>query len=136
MKAAAAPQSHHAFQEPHSWRHMLRAKVVRNEAARVLGDPRHELRITVEQKQPSWLVPPLSWMIRPSSEKEVRLDRSGCEVYELCNGHRTVEELVDLFADRHRLTFHEARVAITNYLYALVQRGVLVLAIPEENEAV
>ena len=60
------------------------------------------------------------------------LDRLGAEVWRLCDGKRTVEEVVDLFGERHALTFHESRVAVTLYLKALLQRGVLAIVIPEE----
>ncbi|MGF1483070.1 MAG: hypothetical protein ACFBZ8_01765 [Opitutales bacterium] len=121
------------FREHGTWTSMLKAKVVRNEAAIVQGDPRQELRIRVKQKPNPWLVPPFSWMIRPAEEKEVHLDRTGCQIYEMCHLHNTVENIVDSFAHEHRLTFHEARVAVCNYLYGLVQRGVLVLVVPQSE---
>ncbi|MGF1449066.1 MAG: PqqD family protein [Opitutales bacterium] len=132
MNAQSSPKKAQAWlREQGTWTGLLRAKVVRNEAARVQGDPRQELRITVKQKPQPWLVPPLSWMLRPAEEKEVHLDRTGCAIYELCHAHRTVEDIVEDFGKAHRLTFHEARVAVCNYLYGLVQRGVLVLVLPQ-----
>ncbi len=131
MNTLSSPkEARNWLREQGEWNGLLRAKVVRNEAARVQGDPRRELRITVKQKPQGWLVPPLSWMLRPAEEKEVHLDRTGCAVYEMCHPHNTVEDIVDRFAQEHRLSFHEARVAVFNYLYGLVQRGVLVLVLP------
>jgi len=66
-------------------------------------------------------------------KRTLRLDRLGSEVWDLCDGQRTGEGVVDDFAQRHRLTFHEARAAVTVYLKTLVQRGALALEMPEEN---
>ena len=57
----------------------------------------------------------------------MRLDRLGSQVWQLCDGVRTVEDVVDEFARLHRLTFHEARASVTAYLKMLVQRGVLAM---------
>ena len=55
------------------------------------------------------------------------LDKLGTEVLELCDGSRRVEEIVDEFAAKHRLTFHESRVAVTGFLRSLVQRGLIAI---------
>lgn len=110
-----------------SWRKMLEARPVQNSAAEVRREARDTLSITVKTKKPSPLFPPLSWFIRPKAFRTVKLDRLGSQVWELCDGERTVEDVVDEFAQRHRLTFHEARASVTAYLKMLVQRGVLAM---------
>ena len=59
--------------------------------------------------------------------RSVVLDRIGRTVWDLCDGQRTVERVVEEFAGRYGLTFHEARVSVTTYLKELVQRGALVM---------
>jgi hypothetical protein len=69
------------------------------------------------------------------AERHVTLDELGAAIWRGCDGVRRVEDLVDAFAAEHRLTFHEARVAVTNYLSQLIRRGVLVIALPEDSAA-
>ncbi len=116
-----------------SWRRSLLGVPLRNEAAGVVeeGD---EIRVKVALKRPWWLLPPISWAVKPRSEKDMRLDALGAEVWRLCDGERTVERVIDEFAASYRLTFHESRAAVTTYLKQLVERGVLVIAEEGEGE--
>ena len=112
-----------------NWRRMLAAKPVRNQAAEVARQDDGLVRIAVRKRRPGFLVPPLAWIIRPRLSRRYYLDRLGTSVWELCDGQRTVEAVVDEFARRYRLSFHEARVAVTGYLRDLVHRGVLALVL-------
>lgn len=116
-----------------SWRRSLSGVPLRNEAAGVV-DEGDEVRLSVALKRSRWLVPPISWVIKPRGEKTVRLDELGTEVWRLCDGERTLERIIDEFAERHSLTFHEARVSVTGYVKELMQRGALVIAAEEEDE--
>ena len=112
------------------WQAMLRAVPHRNAAARAEAAAAGGVTVTVPLQRPGWLVPPLTWVIRLSAVRTVRLDRLGGEVWQGCDGSGTVEALTDRFAAAHRLTFHEARVLVTEYLRSLVQRGVLAVELP------
>jgi hypothetical protein len=112
-----------------SWRKMLDATPVRNAAAEVAQEGPDGLSITVKVKRPGYLVPPLSWVIHGKPTRTVKLDRLGAQVWNLCDGERTVEAVIDEFARLHRLSFHEARAAVTWYLRQLIQRGVLAIAV-------
>lgn len=118
-----------------TWRAMLAAVPVRNAAADVAWNAADELEVTVAIERPRYLRPPLSWIVPHRSRRIVRLDRLGARVWDLCDGERTVEDVVDVFAERYQLTFHEARVAVTGYLQSLVQRGALAVALPDEEAA-
>ena len=118
-------------QQVASWRGMLRATPVRNTAAETVQHGPDELSLSVKTKRPRYMVPPLSWIVPMKPTRTVRLDRVGMQIWNLCDGRRTVEEIVDEFAELHRLTFHEARVAVTGYMRQLVQRGVLAIAMTE-----
>jgi hypothetical protein len=130
MKRHTLQKSTHAS----GWEPMLRAKPVRNRAAEVDREHTQQLRLTVKRKPHPLLVPPISWFIRPRTSKTLILDPLGESVWELCDGVRDVESIIDIFADRHELTFHEARVAVTDYVRSLVQRGALAIAINERPE--
>ena len=114
-----------------SWRPMLAAVPVRNAAAEVTETDAGEVSLAVAMKRPRWLVPPLSWAVRWHRKRTVKLDRLGSQLWALCDGERNVESVIDEFARNHRLSFHEARAAVTGYLKELVQRGVLAIAMEE-----
>jgi hypothetical protein len=114
------------------WRAMLAATPVPNAAAVVERLESDQVRLTIPRRRPWFLVPPISWIIRPSATRTVVLDTLGTQVWDLCDGQRPVEQIVEAFADEHQLTFHESRVAATNYLRLLIERGALAIAVPKQ----
>ena len=111
------------------WGGMLRARPTRNTAARAVENGSPGVTLYVQRRRPAWMVPPVSWVVPYSAEREIVLDALGRQVWQWCDGNLTVEEIVDRFKDDHRLTFHEARAAVTGYLQKLIQRGVLAIVI-------
>lgn len=114
-----------------SWRRMLEARPLRNAAARVEKNSEKNVIIYVKASRPRYLVPPLSWIVPFRPERRVILDRLGTQIWNLCNGERTVENVVDIFREQHHLTFHEARGAVTGYIKMLIQRGILAIVLRE-----
>lgn len=113
------------------WQGLLRSRPVRNAAARVVTqDPDHVI-VFVRQKRPAFMVPPLSWIVPFKSERRAVLDKVGTLLWRLCDGERTVEQLVDAFRGRYGLTFHESRAAVTGYLKLLTERGAIAIATQE-----
>ncbi len=116
-----------------SWRSMLTACPVRNHAA-LIADPSAEtVTIRIKRDKPWYMVPPISWAIPMRNEREVILDRIGTQIWRLCDGSSTVEEVIDAFGERHALTFHEARASVTGYLKGLIQRGVLAIVVDDKK---
>jgi len=111
---------------------MLAARVSRNVAARVEEGRGGSIRVYVKNRRPSFLVPPLSWIVPYKTERCLTLDRMGAQIWQLCEGQRSVEQVIERFAERHRLTFHEARVAVTGYIKMLVEHGVLAVGLREQ----
>ncbi len=110
---------------------MLHAVPLRNAAAAgaVLADG--SLNITVPVKKPWFHRPPVSWVLRIRPLRTYQLDPLGARVWELCDGTRTVEQIVDIFAEKHELTFHEARVAVTQYLRQLIEKGMVAVRLAD-----
>ena len=118
-----------------SWKQMLTARAVHNAAARVVDEDGCDVAVYVKSVRPWYVFPPISWIVPHRAERASVLDRIGSQVWRWCDGERTVEDIIDAFADEYALTFHEARVAVTGYIKSLVQRGVLAIVIPEEDAA-
>jgi hypothetical protein len=110
---------------PHGpWWSAMMTRPVRNSAAEV-GEEGDDKLVTVRQERPRWLVQPLSWVIRPRLKKTARLEGLSLEIWQRCDGRRRVIELADEFAAEHGLTFHEARVSVSDYLQRLMKRGLV-----------
>jgi hypothetical protein len=82
-----------------------------------------------------WMKGPLTWALPFRPEKGIALDQLGTEVWRACDGERTVERIIDEFAERHRVRFHEARNSVVSFLHSLLQRKLLVLAVDDVAEA-
>ncbi len=115
-----------------SWRSMLAARPVKNAAACVADTSGEAVTIQIKREKPWYMVPPISWIVPMCSERELVLDRMGARIWRLCDGERTIEDVVDVFAERHALTFHEARAAVTGYVKGLIQRGAMAIVVRED----
>jgi hypothetical protein len=108
---------------------MLRAVPLRNAAA--VATPTQDgkrLDVAVPTRRPAYLIAPISWIVKPPGTRIMQLDFVGASVWELCDGSRTVEQIIAEFAGAHGLTFHESRVSVTGYIKLLVRHGVLAMA--------
>ncbi len=105
---------------------LLAAIPTRNAAVReeFRGDA---LVLFVPLRKRWWMNGPVSWCLPLRDEKGVALDRLGQEVWQACDGQRVLETILEDFADRHRLGFHEARLTVMRFLRMLAQRNLLVL---------
>jgi len=81
--------------------------------------------VSVPVRRPKWLVPPLSWLLPWSETRRVELDGPGTEVLNLCDGRCSVEEIIETFSRKHKLSFREGQVSVTQFLRDLLQRGIV-----------
>lgn len=113
---------------------LLAAIPVANEAVR-LEDHDSELIIYLPIRQTWWMRPPFSWVLPYRKERAIALDRLGREVYRAVDGQRSVEQIVEAFAETHRLRFHEARLAVMQFLRSLADRNIVALAVTAGDDA-
>ena len=57
--------------------------------------------------------------------KKLQLDALGTEVWDLVDGRRTVRQIIQRFAEEHRLHSREAEVSVTQFLRELGKRGLI-----------
>jgi len=113
-----------------NWYDMLKSTLYRNlKVTADWNDEQTQLILKIPTKRPGYLVPPISWVVRPPAHRCIYLDQTGADLWEWCDGKRHVEDVIELFARKHNLTFHESRVSVTTYLKELVKRGALAVAI-------
>ncbi len=95
------------------------------------------LILYVPLRQRWWMGPPFCWMpgVNFRKEKGVALDRLGQEVWKGINGRRSVEQLVERFAEKHKVRFHEARISVMTFLRMLMQRELIAVVGPKGQGA-
>jgi len=109
-----------------SWRDQLTFYPIPNAAAEVdVQQGGIMVRVPNKKMRSSWRL--LVWFARPPSHRRVWLEGAGIEVWELCDGQRDVEAVVDAFAAANSLTFHEARISVAQFLADLGKRGLIAL---------
>ena len=105
---------------------------VANQSVRV-EEQTKGLLLWVPVRQRGWMKP-LAYFMPIRNEKGVALDALGQEVFRACDGVRTTETIVEEFAARHQIRFHDARIAVLSFLKSLIERN-LVALVTEKDRA-
>jgi hypothetical protein len=71
----------------------------------------------------------LSKSLLVRKQKRYLLDGLGADVYGRIDGKKTLEQLIDEFADENKLTFFESRALLLEYLRTLMKRGLVVAGV-------
>lgn len=104
----------------------MAARPVQVPRVRLVERPDGGANVTVEVLRPGWqrlLGTPRH------AERTFGLDAVGREVYEACDGKRTVGRLVGEFGRRRKCGRAESELAVTTFLETLVKKGLVVLAV-------
>jgi len=99
----------------------------------VCTEPREDggLKVTVRFDRPRWH----RWLgVTGAVERTFGLDPFGREVYDACDGERSVREIARRFAEAHHLSRPEAEIAVTRFLKTLMAKSLVAMAVPKENE--
>lgn len=70
---------------------------------------------------------PFTWLFYFRSERRLELDALGTQVWRMADGVHTTEQIIEAFAAEHRLSFHEARVCVTQFLRMLTERNLVAM---------
>lgn len=62
-----------------------------------------------------------------SIKRKIQLDTMGSGVWRLIDGKRSVEEVTELFRERHQLDRREAEISVSTFLKELGKRGLIAL---------
>lgn len=109
-----------------TWAGVLDAVPMHNQAARTEASDKDATVVYVPVRKRWFNGPPFTWLLPLRNEKRYVLDPVGAEVWRACDGRTTVEAIVEGFARRHRVTFHEARVQVLQFMKSLMENAMLV----------
>ncbi|MBN1807533.1 MAG: PqqD family protein [Planctomycetes bacterium] len=84
-------------------------------------------RLTVMFETSRWQ----RWMLRLPQfvTRDFELDSFGVEIVELCDGRRTVRDIIKKFASKHKVSRPEAEKAVLMFLRTLIRKGIVSIAI-------
>lgn len=71
----------------------------------------------------------------PPKEKRIQLDALGSIVWEMCDGEKTVKDIVDTLFEKYKLLPSESEVSLNTYFNQLAKRGLVGFILPEETRA-
>ena len=106
---------------------ILDSTPVPNTRVRQSGQSDIDTVLSVPLKKRWYMKRLFSWFMPFGTDRRVGLDRFGKEVWLLCDGTTRTEQIVEEFARRHRLTFHESRLSVMQFLRDLTRRGMIVM---------
>lgn len=109
----------------------LAAVPVRNASLEIARDDAGIVTVTIPWRPGRWasMVGALMMVPRARRRRVVQLDEVGSYVFDLCDGERPVKTIVDIFAQRYKLSRKEALVSIMTYLGQLARRGIMALMV-------
>ena len=119
-----ASDSIHLFQ--------LRSVPVANQAVAIKATSEDKLQLSVPFNRTHWSKA-VRHLLPLSEETNIELDRLGAEIFALCDGEHTVEELIDCHKDRWKLSFFESRAMILQFLQHLMRHNFIALETPAET---
>ncbi|HET6381831.1 MAG TPA: PqqD family protein, partial [Armatimonadota bacterium] len=96
----------------------LAAQPVRNMGVEWNEADEGEIRIVVKPRK-DHTARILRWFFPPPPERHIILDEVGAEVWRLCDGRTSVEQIIRRMAKRYKLNRKEAETSTTEYLRRL-----------------
>jgi len=64
--------------------------------------------------------------------RELKLDRVGSHVWQLCDGERTANEVIVAMCEEYKLSRREVEVSFIAFMRLLAKRGMVVVAVPKD----
>ena len=83
-----------------------------------------KLYVTVQFERPRWQQ---VLGADATCERTFGLDAYGRQVYENCDGRRTVRQIISRFANQTKISKPEAEVAVTKFMRTLITKGLIAM---------
>ncbi|HCL29847.1 MAG TPA: hypothetical protein DIC52_15580 [Candidatus Latescibacteria bacterium] len=100
---------------------MMNSRPARNDLLKWEKTETGEAQIKVV-RQETWKTRLLSKVFYIPETRTITLDEVGTEVWQMCDGHTSVEKMIDRLRQRYKLDRKEAEVSLLSYLKTLGQK--------------
>jgi hypothetical protein len=114
----------------------LGAVVVQNRRLRVERNAEGVVTLYAPFRAAPFIERAARWLGAPAraGEAKIELDEIGSFVWDLCDGQRSVREMVAALAEKYKLNRKEAEVALTTFLRSLAGRNLVAIVILKREE--
>jgi hypothetical protein len=119
--------------QPLSREQSLASMPLHNEAIGAERTDSGDARLTVPRRE-NWWVRVLDRVLYVPKNRRIRLDELGTYVWDLCDGHHTVRDVIRAMSARYKLHRKEAEVSVVTYLRQLARKGLIGIAVPKTRE--
>jgi len=110
--------------KPLSREQSLASVPLRNQAVREEQTDAGETRLVIPLR-PAWWARALSRVFYVPKQRRVVLDEIGAYVWGLCDGKKSVRDIVAALSARYKLHRKEAEISVVAYLRQLARRGLI-----------
>jgi len=114
----------------------LGAVVVQNRRLRVERNAEGIITLYAPFRAAPFIERMARWLGSPprAGEAKIELDEVGSFVWDLCDGQRTVREMVSDLAGKYKLNRKEAEAGLTSFLRSLAGRNLVAIVILKRQE--
>ena len=102
----------------------LRARPFRNPALEWEQGDEGEIRLLIPRRK-DLMGRALCWILRAPGHREIVLDDVGSDIWELCDGERSLEAIVYAVSKKYKMTLRECESSVSAFLKMLSERKLL-----------
>ncbi len=114
-------------------RELLKSKPVRNERLDWEKMDDGEVMLSIPRRR-SWWINLVARVFYVPTKRTVVLDAIGSQVWNLCDGQKTVEYVITSLQKIHKLDQKEAEVSTLTYLKQLAEKGLIGFAVTRSKK--
>lgn len=118
--------------KPLSREQSLTSIPVRNEAIEQERSDDGNVRLVIPRRD-DWWVRGFARFFYVPKKRRITLDEIGSFVWELCDGHNDVRQIIRALAERYKLHRKEAEVSVVAYLRQLAKRRLVAIAVLKDS---
>lgn len=111
---------------------MLKSRPARNDALTWEKNENDEITITVERRD-DWKARILSKIFWIPQNRSLQLDQIGAQVWEMCDGKISVDQMIRKLSSEHKLNLKEAEVSLLTYLKSLGKKHLIGFLVDKED---
>ncbi len=110
---------------------ILKSLPLRNQLIEWEVDDKGEVSLVIPQKETLWLRLVAKLFMLPP-KRVVVLDDVGAFVWQLCDGHTSISQIVNQLCGKYRMTRKEAETSLFQFMQQLGKRGMVGFAVPQK----
>jgi hypothetical protein len=112
---------------------ILKSLPLHNELIEWEVDDKEEVSLVIPQKETLWIRLVAKLFMLPG-KRVVVLDDVGSYVWQLCDGHNSIGQIIKHLCGKYRMTRKEAETSLFTFMRQLGKRGMVGFAVPQKTK--